>query len=348
MPQGMLPFKYEIERTVSGMTALAGLPLYLDLSAVMGLAESIRQHVRVREQGKGWTDVPMIISLILLNLVGGDCVDDLRILEGDQGFIRILERVMTMGMPRKERRALIRSWRKKRRRRVPSPTATFRYLSHFHDPEEEKKREAHTAFIPAPNEHLHGLMKVNGDILSFTQRHAPEKEATVDMDATLVDTMKADALYCYKGYRAYQPLNVYWAERDLLIHSEFRDGNVPAGYQQLRVLQDALEFLPEGVEKISLRSDSAGYQKDLLSYCAKGEHPRFGVIEFTVSSDVSAGFKKAALEVADNEWHQIYSERDGVRVKTDQQWAEVCYVPDWVSYSKKNPDYIKGVINFFR
>jgi len=31
MEQGILPFKYEIEKNTTGMTALAGLPAYLDL-----------------------------------------------------------------------------------------------------------------------------------------------------------------------------------------------------------------------------------------------------------------------------------------------------------------------------
>jgi hypothetical protein len=33
------------------------------------------------------------------------------------------------------------------------------------------------------------------------------------MDATLVETHKQDALMSYKGYRAYQPMNAYWALR---------------------------------------------------------------------------------------------------------------------------------------
>jgi hypothetical protein len=51
------------------------------------------------------------------------------------------------------------------------------------------------------------------------------------MDATLVETRKEEALPSYRGYQAYQPLSTYWAEQDLVVHSEFRDGNVPAGYQ---------------------------------------------------------------------------------------------------------------------
>lgn len=47
MPQGVLPFQYQKEKSGSGMTALAGLPLYLELAAVAGVPASIRQHVRV-------------------------------------------------------------------------------------------------------------------------------------------------------------------------------------------------------------------------------------------------------------------------------------------------------------
>ena len=90
------------------------------------------------------------------------------------------------------------------------------------------------------------------------------------MDATLVETHKQQALYSYKKYKAYQPLTTYWAEAELIVHSEFRDGNVPAGYQQLRVLTEALEHLPCAVDKVMLRSDAAGYQHELLRYCAEG------------------------------------------------------------------------------
>ena len=47
MAQGALPFKYEEEAKVGGMTALAGLPVYLDLAHVAGLRKSIERHVGV-------------------------------------------------------------------------------------------------------------------------------------------------------------------------------------------------------------------------------------------------------------------------------------------------------------
>ena len=45
---------------------------------------------------------------------------------------------------------------------------------------QEKKRVAGKAFIPVPNEHLRGLVKVNRGVVSFIQRHSPQKTATLD------------------------------------------------------------------------------------------------------------------------------------------------------------------------
>ena len=51
MAQGILPFKYEEEKKITGMTALAGLPLYLELAQKAGLAKSIQQHIKVLQNG---------------------------------------------------------------------------------------------------------------------------------------------------------------------------------------------------------------------------------------------------------------------------------------------------------
>jgi hypothetical protein len=230
MAQGVLPYKYEEEESRSGATALAGLPTYLDLAAVCGLGGSIEKHVGIRTDSPGWSDAQIVLAIILLNLAGGNCVNDLFLLQSDPGFVEVMHRIQTHGMPRQQRRALLRRLRKEASRAVPSSSSVFRYLAEFHNASEEKKREPHTAFIPASNEYLRGLSLVNADLIAFLQKRAPQKHATLDQDATLVETSKADALFCYKKFRAYQPLNTYWAEHSVMLHSEFRDGNVPAGF----------------------------------------------------------------------------------------------------------------------
>ena len=180
------------------MTGLSGLVTYLELMHASGLKSSVERHVGLREHRQGWTDSQMITSLILLNLAGGESVSDLDVLDKDAGFSRMLREVETCGMGRRERRALKERWRGERHRSVPSDSAVFRYLEMFHDADEEARREAHRAFIPSPNEALSGLYKVNADLMGFVQGRWPQREATLDMDASLVETHKQEALYSYK------------------------------------------------------------------------------------------------------------------------------------------------------
>jgi hypothetical protein len=338
MAQGVLGFKYEEEKHETGMTGLAGLPVYLDLMKAMSLPEMIGRHLQVKE--RGWTDAQMVLSLMLMNIAGGDCVEDLSKVESDEGFCRVLRRVEHQGMKRWERRAEEGRWRKERWRSVPASSSVFRYLSAFHDGGQEEKRVGGKAFIPVPNAHLRGLAKVNGEMAAFMQKRAPQRIATLDQDATLVETAKRDALFSYQGFKSYQPLNTWWAEQQMVLHMEFRDGNVPAGYEQLRVLKESLSLLPEGVEQVRLRSDTAGYQHSLLRYCEEGEDRRFGRIEFAIGADVTSEFKRTVLkEVGPGDWKPIYSEFDGKRIQTNQEWAEVCFVPNAVSHRLDAPVY---------
>ncbi|MBM3120413.1 MAG: IS1380 family transposase [Chloroflexi bacterium] len=339
MAQGLLPFKYEAEKETTGMTALGGLPAYLDLAKVIGLSKSIQKHLKVREGGQGWTDSQVVLSIVLLNLAGGDCVEDIKVLESDDGFCEVLKKAEMHGLKRKVRRELLRRWRKERKRAVPSASAIFRYLAKFHDREQDKYREAGKAFIPEANEHLRGFVEVNKDLARFAGSRNIQDTATLDMDATLVATNKADSLFCYKGHKSYQPFNTWWAEQGIVLHTEFRDGNVPAGFEQLRVFKEALGCLPEEVKRVRLRSDTAGYQHDLLKYCASGSNDRFGVIEFAVGCDVTKEFKRAVAEVEESEWKPIYKEVRGKKEPSGVEWAEVCFVPNAIGHSKKGPEY---------
>ena len=63
MPQGALPFQYAEENTSTGMTALSGLPAYVDMAEVSGLVESVRTHMNVKKGDQGWTDAQMVMSV---------------------------------------------------------------------------------------------------------------------------------------------------------------------------------------------------------------------------------------------------------------------------------------------
>ncbi len=88
MPQSALPFQYQAEKTDSGLTGFAGLPLYVELATQSGLVGYINQSMKTK--ARGWTDSEMILSLMLLNLAGGDCISDIERLEQDQDLRKTL------------------------------------------------------------------------------------------------------------------------------------------------------------------------------------------------------------------------------------------------------------------
>ena len=108
MPQSLLPFQYEKDPTNSKLTALGGLPLYLDLLSALGMIRSLREGLDPGKVSKGWGVSDVLIALILVNLAGGDCVDDLNVLNADLGLCELMKLVRRVGYSRQQRRALQR------------------------------------------------------------------------------------------------------------------------------------------------------------------------------------------------------------------------------------------------
>lgn len=330
----MLSYQYQPEPTATQMTGYAGLLPYLDLACLLGVVEAADAKVGIAGS-QGWRDGQHVLALVLLNVAGGESMDDIRLLEADAGLGRMVQEAERHGLPRKQRRELARRFRKGRQRTFPSPTRVCEWLEQFHDPAQEQQRVEGAAFIPAANAHLRGLAQVNETLLASVQRYAPSAEATLDIDATLQETHKREALLCYKGYRAYQPLNVYWAETGLLVYSQFRDGNVPAQSGILEAIRASLAVLPPGVERVLVRMDSAGYQYEVLRYLATGDGGRRAPIGFTISNDMTAEFRAAVRQVPEGEWQSLARPRG----EAAQEWAEVVYVPNALARSKQDPDY---------
>jgi len=166
---------------------------------------------------------------------------------------------------------------------------------------------------------------------------------TLDQDATFINTNTKNALTNYHGEKSYAAFNTYSPEYDMVLGTQFRDGNVPAGHGQLKELQRVLSLIPTGIEKVNLRSDSAGYQIEVLEYCNEGRNERFGVIDFTISCSVTKGFREAAKAVPASDWKPITKEVTcgGIKIRkeTGREYATVPYVPQWAGNSKNTPEY---------
>ena len=116
-----------------------------------------------------------------------------------------------------------------------------------------------------------------------------------------------------------------WAEADLVLADEFRDGNVPAKQAPLTCAQLAFAALPASVTQRYFRGDSACPENELLHWLKHPERAQEpgGRIGFAISAVLSAPLLAATRQVAEAAWRTIQTEADGTR----RQRAEVAFVP---------------------
>jgi len=301
----------DVKEKTPEMTPYAGALPFMKMCEGMGLPNIINQNLNVRGS-RGYKDSDHVLSIVTMQILGGSTIDDLEMLK---------QNLQTSASPF----------------RIPSQTATRSFMSHFHNEEEAKKQKQGYSYIPQMNDHLAGFNKIHTHIFQKAYELNPLISITLDQDATFIPTSNKDALYNYKKEKAYEAFITYCPEYDIIVGTQLRGGNVPPAEDQIGELKRTLDTVPEGIKEVTMRSDSAGYQENIIRYCAEGENERFGVINFTISCKVVASFKEAAKAVPEEDWKPVMKEtiKNGVTElqKTGQEWAEVNYVPDWVVQS---------------
>lgn len=290
-------------------TSMGGALLISGFFRKFGMDSIIDEHIgaRKKNQARVYTDSSYIKSLVTMQLLGGETVDDLNALREDEALSGMI------GV-------------------IPGHTSVHNYIESFADETEEAKRGQGKSFIPESTNYLKGFGKVTRYMLSRAPHIKDISTVTLDQDATFIETGVSGALYNYKSERAFEAFNTYCPEYDMMIKSEYRDGNVPPGFRQMENLAESLDLLPEGVRHVRLRSDTAGYQIELLKYCAEGRNERFGVIDFAISSPVCKALKETVRASGEGEWRKISP--DSV-----QECAEIVFVPNALAASKKAPEY---------
>lgn len=334
MSQNPRFYQLELLSDTVQLVSQAGVAPFLDLLVRCGFLRRALELVRTRKQG--WPDVVQCVGLVVLLLADGEHVDDVGRLRADRALCGLIDRYFSRLLRGDDKRAYVRA---RRRGALPSPSSLRRFLESFHDEEQEALRAQSDvkAFIPKENTALRSLAELNASLLDYTLRCLPHRSLTLDMDATLAESHNSTALFCYKHFPGYQPLNVFVSELAQMLYSSFRDGNVTAGHRQLEVLQRALDLLPTGVREVSLRTDTQGYEWKLLRYCAEGKNDRFGVIPFAIGADVTDAFRLAVKQTTN--WAPLYVRREGDCICTSQEWAEVAFAPNELVQGRSGTRY---------
>jgi len=275
----------------------------------LGLPGLIAANLSLRKRQRGFSEAQIIESISLLQAVGGECPEDIKLLTQDD----CLERGLGYGPPK--------------------ATAVREFLELFHDQKLEQqrpRREVQKSFIFPPSEPVNGLQRVQSGLVRriaklYEKQGQAQRIATVDQDATIIESHK-QAAYChYDEGRGYQPMVAVWAEAGLVLADEFRDGNVPAKQEPLTCARLAFAALPESVTRRYFRGDSACHENQLLDWLKHPDRAKEpgGRIGFALSAVLSEPLAAALRQITDKDWKTFDQEDDG----TLRQWTEVAFVP---------------------
>jgi hypothetical protein len=304
MPTKTPRLPFEIDDTIDPtlVTGRAGVPLVIELFRQLGVAVAVDAHVPIKQRQRGLLPSQLVESLIALWTSGGDRCQDLTTLREDAALATLL------GYP------------------LPAATTMRDFLDAFHVEGGPLWQAGSQAAIPLESAPLAGVGRANRTLVAGVQQAAPEPTATLDVDATLVESHKDAATVAYDGTRGYQPVVVLWAEQDLILHDQFRDGHVPAGCGNVRVLEQAVATLPQGVNRIALRADSALYETAVLRWCEERQ------IGYAISADCSEQLRAEIVRLPETAWQVERAEPEAIRA-----WAEVPYVPSDGDHRKDRP-----------
>lgn len=143
--EGELLFELDPEPLEECLTAYGGIPLFVQAMRSLQLGGSVKQHVQLKQRQRGFDEGSNVESFLVLNALGGDCLEDFERLREDAGLKEMLGH------------------------EVPSPEAARKFLYQFHDEEEMEKAQTElpvgqVSYIPAENQALRGLAGVNGEL----------------------------------------------------------------------------------------------------------------------------------------------------------------------------------------
>jgi hypothetical protein len=141
-----------------------------------------------------------------------------------------------------------------------------------------------------------------------------KKGSTLDIDGTIIEAEKGDAKKTYKGVYGYHPLLGIIAESGMIIGSDFREGNASPQSGLKEFIESCRRNYNQEIKFV--RSDSAGWQKDIVDYCNEQ------AIGFTITADHTEPVLEAIKSIPEEQW-QRGLDKDGV--KEDYDIAETIY-----------------------
>ena len=114
--EGEFLFQLDPEPLEECVTAYGGIPLFLQAARSLDVPGRVKQHLQLKQRQRGLDEAGYVESFLVLNALGGECLDDFDRLREDAGLAEMLGHEM------------------------PSPEAARKFLYQVHD--EEKIEQA--------------------------------------------------------------------------------------------------------------------------------------------------------------------------------------------------------------
>ena len=251
--------RFQISPGSSGVTAFGGLPLIAHLAESLGVIAAIDRQLGGLKRRRRGYAVWQPLLSLVLLLVAG----------GNR-----LDDIELLRSDRNLRRLLGQA-------RLPAATTLGGFLRRFN------------------RRSLAALSQVSASLVTrvLLKRHITA--VTLDFDATLIESHKQDARMTYKGFRGYDPLLCFVAETGQVLRGIFRPGNASPSGNALSFLRGTLKLLPPWLSRISIRSDSAWYNHELLDYC----HARR--IRFAITAVITDPLVETLKAIPEAEWRPL-------------------------------------------
>jgi hypothetical protein len=205
MTQRRLPFELDQRAETATLTAYGGVPLVIEAFRVSGAAGVLDASVAIKRRQRGLQPSELVEGLLALWAAGGERGEDLTHLREDAALALLLGHSL------------------------PAPQTARDFLDAF-DEVAPPLGQGATCCVPGEGERWPGLAAASRRLIGFLQARAPQITATIDLDATILESQQQSATATYDGRTGYQPVIALWAEQDGVLADEFRDGNsLPSG-----------------------------------------------------------------------------------------------------------------------
>lgn len=249
---------FKIEATEELLTANAGLALFGEFTQGLGLHRWLSQEMPKPGSGRGYEAVSYATPLILMLTAGGRSLEDLRSLKNDAALAQLL------GLTT-----------------LPSTDAMGDWL-----------RRA------GAGKGMTGLDRIKQRTVATRLRQMKITRHTLDCDASQIVAEKYAAEITYKGEQGYMPMIGHLAEAGVVIHDDFREGNIAPAAQNLEFIKACEARMPKGHTIAHVRLDSAGYQSGLFNYLEETGKT------FAIGGRLDKPTQQVIVEIPESAWKQ--------------------------------------------